>query len=234
MLRTTIAAYARRSIAITLGALSLLAVVGTGMANAANPPVVGGACETLGAHADGTALDCVTTGASQTWQIKGTRPNPYRIGEVAQLQRFVGAKYIPGYAVKVTSGNPDASADVTVSAGAIKKNVIPAGWKPVTAGIELILVGRQPAPSAGLYMKFVDPANNEYSLYNYKKGDLSCSGGAVAKQVNAAALTKNSGTITGNVCSFVNPASINSSLLLRVQVRSFKAGQPLETWYSFL
>jgi hypothetical protein len=233
MLRTT-ATHVRRTIAVSLGALSLVVAAGTGVARAAESPVVGGACETLGAHADGTALDCVTTGATQTWQIKGTRPNPYRIGEVAQLQRYVGAKYIPGYAVKLTSGNPDASADVTISAGAIKKNVVPAGWKPVTAGIELILVGRQPAPSAGLYMKFVDPANKEYSVYNYKKGDLSCTGGAVAKQINAAALTKNSGTITGNICSFVNPASINSSLLLRVQVRSFKPGQPLETWYSFL
>ena len=233
MLRTT-SAQARRTIVIGLGALSLLAAAGTGAANAAENPAVGGACETLGAHADGTALDCVNTGASQTWQIKGTRPNPYRIGEVAQLRRYVGAKYIPGYSLKLTSGNPDASADVTVSPGAIKKNVIPAGWKPVTAGIELTLVGRQPAPSAGLYMKFVDPANKEYSLFNYKKGDLSCTGGAVAKQVNAAALTKNRGTITGNVCSFVNPASINNTLLLRVQVRAFKAGQPLETWYSFL
>jgi hypothetical protein len=226
--------HARRTYVSALAALSLLAISGSGMAQAADAPVVGGACETLGARAEGTSLDCVTTGTTQTWQLKGTRPNPYRIGETAQLQRYVGAKYIPGYTLKLTAGNPDASADVTVSAGAIKKNVIPAGWKPVTAGIQLTLVGRQPAPSAGLYMKFVDSANKEYSLYNYKKGDLSCTGGGVAKQVNAAPLTKNTGTITGNVCSFVNPASINSTLLLRVQVRATKAGQPLETWYSFL
>lgn len=233
MIRKT-ANQARRTCAITLAALSLFAVTGTGPANAAEAPAVGVVCDTLGARAEGTALDCVTTGGSNTWQLKGTRPNPYRIGEVAQLKRYVGAKYIAGYTVKVTGGNPDATAAMTLTPMAIRNRTVPTGWKAVTAGIEIVEVGRQPAPSAGLYIKFVDPSNKEYSTFRYKKGDLPCQTEVERSVARSLVRQDSHGTIAGNLCSFVNPASINSSLLLRVQVRSFKAGQPLETWFSFL
>ncbi len=226
--------FGRRATTLALAGLGLVGGSLFGSVQAATTPFVGRPCETLGEHAESTALDCVVSPGGQTWEIKGTRLNPYKLGEVWQAQRYVGAKWIPGYAIKVTAGNADASADVTLSAGAIKKKVVPAGWKPVTAAVEIILVGRQPAPSAGLTMKFVDRADKAYSLYVYKKGDLSCTGGGVAKQINAANLTQNNGTITGNVCSFVDPAAIDSSLLMRVQVRSVQAGRTYEAWYTFL
>ena len=44
-------------------------------------PSAGQACSPIGAHAPGTSLDCVAVGSKKQWQPKGTKLNPYRIGE---------------------------------------------------------------------------------------------------------------------------------------------------------
>jgi hypothetical protein len=38
-------------------------------------------CKPLGAHAAGTSLDCVRNGSKLQWQPKGSKLNPYRVGE---------------------------------------------------------------------------------------------------------------------------------------------------------
>jgi hypothetical protein len=44
-------------------------------------PVAGQACTPVGSHAAGTSLDCVAVGTKKQWQPKGTKLNPYRLGE---------------------------------------------------------------------------------------------------------------------------------------------------------
>jgi hypothetical protein len=111
--------------------------------------------------------------------------------------------------------------------------VVPAGWRPVTAGVVITLIGTKPAPSAGLRSDFVDAADQKFALFAFKKGELDCTMPFI-KQTNEAKLTQNRGTITGNVCSFVPPASIDSSLLMRVAPTAVKRGEPQETWFAFL
>lgn len=215
------------SIVVSIAASSVV----MNAASAATPtPAEGIACETLGAHADGTSLDCVTTPGGQTWRIKGTRLNPYRIGETATIDRYVGTKWIPSYTVKVTGGNPDATADVT-----LKKYTPPATWRPVTAGVVITLLGPQakPAPSSGLSSFFVDAGDVAYPLSAVKLTEADCSG-PKATQVNEAKLTQNRGTITGNVCTFVPAASINNTLLMRIKPATNSRQQPREAWFAFL
>lgn len=219
--------------------LAALFVAGTGSfwtsaaEAAAVAPAEGVACEVLGARAEGTSLDCVATPVGQTWRTKGTRLNPFRIGETATIQRYVGAKWTPSYTVTVTGGNPDATADVTLTKATIDKGRVPAGWRATTAGVVITHIGRKPAPSAGLQSFFVDAADTAYPLYAYKRGEIDCSG-PYGTQINEAKLTQNNGTITGNVCTFVSATSINSSLLMRLSPTSTKRGEKRETWFSFL
>ena len=209
--------------------------IGTGHANAqAIAPAEGVVCETLGAHAEGTALDCVTTPTGQTWRTKGTRLNPYRIGETATIQRFVGAAWVNSYTIKVTEGNPDATSEVTI-VPTVKPRPIPAGSRATSAGVVITLLGpkAKPAPSAGLNSFFVDAANVAYPLYAFKTGEQDCSM-AYRNLANAANLAQNNGTISGKVCTYVNASSINSTLLMRIKPTSFKRGEPRETWFAFL
>jgi hypothetical protein len=225
-----------RRIAATLAAVAVGAtiLVGGGHASAQVTPAEGVVCETLGAHAEGTALDCVTTPTGQTWRTKGTRLNPYRIGETATIQRYVGAAWVNSYTIKVTEGNPDATSEVTI-VPTNKPRPIPAGSRATSAGVVITLLGpkAKPAPSAGLDSFFVDAADVAYPLYAYKKGEQDCSM-AFRTLANEAKLTQNNGTITGNVCTYVNASSINSTLLMRIKPRSFKRGEPRETWFAFL
>ncbi len=218
--------------ALSVGGTILL---GVGHASAAPlTPAEGVACETLGAHADGTALDCVTTPAGQTWRTKGTRLNPYRIGETATIQRYVGAAWVNSYSIKITGGNPDATADVTFVPRS-NPLAVPAGSRATSAGVVITLLGpkAKPAPSAGLDSSFVDAADVAYPLYAYKKGEQDCSM-AFRTLANEAKLTQNNGTITGKVCTYVNASFINSTLLMRIKPTSFKRGEPHETWFAFL
>ncbi len=219
-------------VAATAAAVSSTVFGGT-PANAAPAPSEGAVCETLGAHAEGTSLDCVTTPSGQTWRTKGTRLNPFRVGETATISRYVGAAWKQSYTVRVTGGNPDATADVTISQRAIDKGIVPAGYRPVSAGVVITLLGTKPAPSAGLQSDFIDAANKAYPLYAFKRGEVDCSSAGI-KQVNEAKLTQNNGTITGNVCTFVAATSVNSTLLMRIAPRSIKKGEPRETWFAFL
>ncbi len=196
-------------------------------------PAEGVACEVLGARADGTSLDCVVTPDGQTWRTKGTRLNPFRIGETATIQRYVGLKWTPSYTVTVTGGNPDATADVTLTKATIEKGRVPTGWRAASAGVVITHIGRKPAPSAGLHSFFVDAADKAYPLYAFKRGEIDCSG-PYGKQVNEAKLTQNNGTITGNVCTFVAATSINSTLLMRLSPTSTKTGEKRESWFAFL
>lgn len=218
--------------ALTVGG-TILAGVGTANAQVVTP-AEGVVCETLGAHAEGTALDCVTTPTGQTWRTKGTRLNPYRIGETATIQRYVGASWVSSYAIKTTNGNPDATAEVTIAPGG-NRLPIPPGSRATSAGVVITLLGpkAKPAPSAGLDSSFVDAANVAYPLYAFKKGEQDCSM-AFRTLANEAKLTQNNGTITGNVCTYVNASSINSTLLMRIKPKSFKRGEPRETWFAFL
>jgi hypothetical protein len=218
--------------AITVGASI---VAGTSPAGADTPtPAEGVACETLGAHADGTSLDCVTTPGGQTWRIKGTRLNPYRIGETAIIERYVGTTWVPSYSIKTTSGNPDATSEVVI-VPTQNPRVIPAGSRATSAGVVITLLGpkAKPAPSAGLDSSFVDAAGVSYPLYAYKTGEQDCSM-AYRNLANEAKLTQNNGTITGKVCTYVNASSINSTLLMRIKPKQFKRGEPRETWFAFL
>jgi hypothetical protein len=222
-----------------IAALAALSVGGTiilggGHASAQVTPAEGVVCETLGAHAAGTALDCVTTPAGQTWRTKGTRLNPYRIGETATIERYVGAAWVPSYTIKVTGGNPDATAEVTF-VPVNKPLAIPAGSRATSAGVVITLLGpkAKPAPSSGLESFFVDAADVAYPLYAYKRGEQDCTM-AFRKLANEAKLNQNNGTITGNVCTYVNASSINNTLLMRIKPTSFKRGEPRETWFSFL
>jgi hypothetical protein len=225
----------RRIAALAAVSVAGTIVTGTAHAQADTPtPAEGVACETLGAHAPGTALDCVTTPAGQTWRTKGTRLNPYRIGETATIDRYVGASWVPSYTIKVTGGNPDATADVTF-APAKKPLAIPTGSRATSAGVVITLLGpkAKPAPSAGLDSSFVDSADVAYPLFAYKKGEQDCSM-AYRNLTNPANLAQNNGTITGNVCTYVNASSINNTLLMRIKPKSFKRGDPRETWFAFL
>ncbi len=44
-------------------------------------PAAGGVCSPVGARASGTALTCVRVGAKLQWQPKGSKLNPYQLGE---------------------------------------------------------------------------------------------------------------------------------------------------------
>jgi hypothetical protein len=225
-----------RRIAATLVALSVggTILVGGGHASAQVTPAEGVVCETLGAHADGTALDCVTTPTGQTWRTKGTRLNPYRIGETATIQTFSGAVWVNSYSIKVTGGKPDATADVTF-VPVNKPLAIPAGSRATSAGVVINFLGpkKRPHPVAGMDLVFVDAADVAYPLYAYKTGEQDCSM-AFRKLANEAKITQGSGTITGNVCTYVNASAINSTLLMRIKPKSFKRGEPRETWFEFL
>jgi hypothetical protein len=227
-----------RRIAATLAALSVggTILVGGGHASAQVTPAEGVVCETLGAHAEGTALDCVTTPTGQTWRTKGTRLNPYRIGETATIQTFSGAVWVNSYSIKVTGGKPDATADVTF-VPVNKPLAIPAGSRATSAGVVINFLGpkAKPHPSAGMDLVFVDAADVAYTLYAYRTGEQDCSM-AFRKLANEAKLTQGSrsGTITGNVCTYVNASAINSTLLMRIKPKSFKRGEPRETWFEFL
>lgn len=224
---------ARKVAAAVLVCLSGTMMIGGSPAIAATTPAEGGGCETLGSRAPGTSLDCVATPGGQTWRTKGTRLNPFRIGETATIERFVGAAWSPSYKFTVTGGNPDATADVTLTKGAIDKGLVPTGWRAVSAGVIITHIGRKPAPSAGLKSFFVDSTDKAYPLYAFRKGEIDCSA-PYAKQVNEAKLTQNNGTITGNVCTFVNAASVNSTLLMRIVPAQTKTGVVRETWFAFL
>ena len=233
-LNTSKAAF-RRIAALAALSVAGTVVVSTGHANAqAIAPAEGVVCETLGAHAEGTALDCVTTPTGQTWRTKGTRLNPYRIGETATIQRYVGAAWVNSYTIKTTSGNPDATAEVTIVPGP-NRLPIPVGSRATSAGVVITLLGpkAKPAPSAGLDSFFVDSADVAYPLYAYKRGEQDCTM-TFRSLANEAKLTQNNGTITGKVCTYVNASSINSTLLMRIKPRSIKRGEPRETWFAFL
>jgi hypothetical protein len=47
----------------------------------AKPAVAGGTCSPVGARAPGTSLDCVKVGTKLQWQPKGSKLNPYLVGE---------------------------------------------------------------------------------------------------------------------------------------------------------
>ena len=44
-------------------------------------PVTGGVCSPRGARASGVALDCVKVGTKLQWQPRGTKVNPFRVGD---------------------------------------------------------------------------------------------------------------------------------------------------------
>ena len=76
----------RRSlVAATLTVFALTGSVTGAAAKTAKPkakkPVAGQACSPIGAHAAGTNLDCVAVGSKKQWQPKGSKLNPYRLGE---------------------------------------------------------------------------------------------------------------------------------------------------------
>jgi hypothetical protein len=52
--------------------------------------VIGGPCPTIGAHAPGTNLDCVSVGGQKQWQPKGSKLNPYLQGETFTFTAATG------------------------------------------------------------------------------------------------------------------------------------------------
>ncbi len=76
-------------------------------------PVAGGVCSPLGTRAPGVSLDCVKVGSKLQWQPRGTKVNPFRVGDTfswtqSSNQRNPGA-LVSARTITVTEYLPDAS-----------------------------------------------------------------------------------------------------------------------------
>ena len=112
-----------RSLAVGLAALvvTVAACVGLSPSSASaatkktkpKTPVAGGVCSPLGARAAGTSLDCVKVGTKLQWQPKGSKLNPFKLGESFQWTQSsngtAAGALISTRRLTVTGYLPDAS-----------------------------------------------------------------------------------------------------------------------------
>ncbi len=111
-----------RLAALTAIALILVTVIATAADAAtkkrspttkARGPVAGGTCTPLGGRAPGNALDCVKVGSKLQWQPRGSKVNPFRVGDSfswtqSSNKRNPGA-LISARTITITEYLPDAS-----------------------------------------------------------------------------------------------------------------------------
>ena len=215
--------------AIAAAAFGLLSLSSTGIAfgKVANAPKDGDACTKLGAHAKGTALDCVASDGAMKWRTKGTRPNPYLFGETAVIRSRHGQ---PIWRLTVNSANRDAAADFTRDPKKRGK-IMPPGSKFVTANVDLsFLQGLSHTLPASAWWDIVDPSDTNYTLYAFRGGEIDCkSFGTIA---NALDMTQGKGPpISGNLCAVLPEAAAQQELLLRVQAKFNNKREPYTTWF---
>jgi hypothetical protein len=107
-----------------------------------NAPVAGAACSTLAARAAGLNLDCVKVGTKLQWQPRGTKVNPFRVGETfawtqSSNQRKPGA-LISARTITVTEYLPDASVWVSQWADSQPKDIFDAAKGLAVRGVRVI------------------------------------------------------------------------------------------------
>ena len=170
----------------------------------------------------------MATPGGQTWRTKGTRLNPYRVGETGVALNKTGDAV---FNVTLNGGNVDNESIVTPSGYAIRNNVRPAGTKFVTTNVTLKFLKRQGYhPASATWQEFVDPADKAFTLYAYRKGEIDCDN--VGKVAGGIDLKKGVGITNGEMCAVVPAASATSSLLLRFQAKLANGRKPYEVWFA--
>ena len=111
-------------------------------------PTAGQTCATLGSRAPGTSLDCVMVGAKKQWQPKGSKPNPYRIGEsfewtqssngtnpgaLTSTRRLVVSEFLPDASGWVSQWTDNAPKDIFDAAKGVQVRGVRATYTLVSA-----------------------------------------------------------------------------------------------------
>lgn len=146
----------RRIFAATLliaAATALAGPTATAAAKAAKVPKVktptsGQTCTTLGSRAPGTSLDCVLVGAKKQWQPKGSKLNPFRIGEsfewtqssngtnpgaLISTRRLVVSEFLPDASGWVSQWSDNAPKDIFDAAKDVQVRGVRATYTLVSA-----------------------------------------------------------------------------------------------------
>lgn len=129
---------------------SLLGSPATAAKKVAKPkvPVVGGTCSPLGAHAAGTSLDCVKNGSKLQWQPKGSKLNPFKIGETFEwtqssnmnnpgalisTRRISVVEYLPDASGWVSGHTEDRQEDIFAAANGVAVRGVKVNYTLVSA-----------------------------------------------------------------------------------------------------
>ena len=104
-------------------------------------PVAGAVCSPLGARAASLNLDCVKVGTKLQWQPRGTKVNPFRVGDTfawaqSSNQRNPGA-LISARTITVTEYLPDASGWVSQWADSQPKDIFDAAKGLAVRGVRV-------------------------------------------------------------------------------------------------
>jgi hypothetical protein len=104
-------------------------------------PVAGGSCSPLEARAASLNLDCVKVGTKLQWQPRGTKVNPFRMGDTfgwtqSSNQRNPGA-LISARTITVTEYLPDASGWVSQWADSQPKDIFDAAKGVTVRGVRV-------------------------------------------------------------------------------------------------
>lgn len=218
--------------AVACGLLVAVAFAGVSPASAATKkkvvkkpvgPRAGGVCTVLNQNAPGTSLDCVRVGNALQWQPRGTKINPFRIGDVGS---FSDAKPLP-YRLRVTveAKQIDPSEIKPEQAG---RRPIPAGSIPVKFLVELTNLGTTAGdPLAQLVdFKLIDSLGKVRGFY----GDQECEqfGTGLSDRLDLRAL--NPGANTGSLCAVIPSAQLDGKLLLEV-IPSIVDSKVPQVWF---
>lgn len=139
-----------RLAALAAIALILVTLIGTSAEAAtkkkspttkARGPVAGGTCTPLGGRAPGSALDCVKVGSKLQWQPRGSKVNPFRVGDSffrtqSSNKRNAGA-LISARTITVTEYLPDASGWVSQWADAQPNDIFDAAKGTAVRGVRV-------------------------------------------------------------------------------------------------
>ena len=175
-------------------------------------------CPTLDQSAPGTGLDCVLVGKALQWQPRGTKVNPFRVGDVGA---FATKARVINYQVKVT-GPPKMLDATAIAAPDPNRAAIPAGSAPFQFPAEINNLGPDVGdpPAALTDFTLVDRAGVAYALYSGAEcATYTTSAGALAAIEGAIHLRNIAvGVNTGAFCAVLPTTTVDAKLYLRIKV----------------
>lgn len=186
-------------------------------------PAAGGVCTELNQNAPGTNLDCVEVGKGLQWQPRGTRVNPFHLGDFGSFSDARPVQYQLRVTIEAKQIDP---ADIHPDEAGRKP--IPSGSIPVKFTVEITNLGTTAAdPVAQLVdFKLIDSAGNVRGLY----GDQECDQFGTGLSDRLSLRNLNPGVNTGALCIVMPSAQLDNKLLLQV-IPSILDAKVRQLWF---